>query len=93
MSAIFLSKTFISEKINKNIFSIPSAKLLNGTVQLGNLALEESYAEKLSQVPGLGGLPGPLFKSSAPLDLTESETEYVVRCIKHTFPHHLLVQV
>merc|ERR1711971_1061171 len=35
---------------------------------------------------------GPLFKSSQPAQLTESETEYVVNCIKHVFPQHLLLQ-
>ena len=30
---------------------------------------------------------GPIFKSSSPVDLTESEVEYVVRCIKHVFSH------
>jgi len=35
---------------------------------------------------------GPLFKSSQPVELTESETEYVVQCIKHVFPNHLMLQ-
>jgi hypothetical protein len=53
---------------------------------------EESYAEKLRSVPELVAF-GPLFRSSEPVDLTESETEYVVRCIKHSFPQHLVLQV
>ncbi|XP_021940044.1 coatomer subunit gamma-2 isoform X3 [Zootermopsis nevadensis] len=52
---------------------------------------EESYAEKLRNVPELVAL-GPLFRSSDPVELTESETEYVVRCIKHSFPQHLVLQ-
>lgn len=36
---------------------------------------------------------GPLFKSSAPVDLTESEVEYVVRCIKHVFNRYIVFQV
>lgn len=52
---------------------------------------EESYAEKLQSVPELVAL-GPLFRSSEPVELTESETEYVVRCIKHCFPQHLVLQ-
>ena len=37
---------------------------------------------------------GPLFKSSdKPSDLTESETEYVVQCVKHTFAEHVVFQV
>ncbi|KAK6174948.1 hypothetical protein SNE40_013500 [Patella caerulea] len=49
------------------------------------------YAEQLSAVPELANL-GPLFRSSQPVELTESETEYVVQCIKHTFSHYLVFQ-
>jgi coatomer subunit gamma len=52
-----------------------------------------SIAEQLAAIPQLANL-GPLFRSSnTPLELTESETEYVVRCVKHTFPHHIVFQV
>ncbi|KAA0203341.1 hypothetical protein HAZT_HAZT008451 [Hyalella azteca] len=30
--------------------------------------------------------------NSAPVELTESETEYVVRCVKHTFLGHIILQ-
>lgn len=56
------------------------------------ISREESYAEKLRGVPELVAF-GPLFRSSEPVELTESETEYVVRCIKHSFPRHLVLQV
>ena len=50
-------------------------------------------AEQLAAVPRLANI-GPLFKSShSPVELTESETEYIVRCVKHTFPHHIVFQV
>ena len=49
--------------------------------------------EQLSSVPEFADL-GPLFKSSdKPVELTESETEYVVRCVKHTFNKHIVFQV
>jgi len=49
--------------------------------------------EQLASVPRLANL-GPLFKSSSsPVELTESETEYIVRCVKHMFPHHVVFQV
>ena len=49
--------------------------------------------EQLSAIPEFVKL-GPLFKSSdKPVELTESETEYVVRCIKHTFLDHIVFQV
>ncbi|ESO90558.1 hypothetical protein LOTGIDRAFT_191967 [Lottia gigantea] len=49
------------------------------------------YAEQLSGVPELANL-GPLFRSSQPVELTESETEYVIQCVKHTFSHYVVFQ-
>lgn len=47
----------------------------------------------MAAVPEFRGL-GPLFKSSPePVALTESETEYVIRCTKHTFTDHMVFQV
>ncbi|GJQ71483.1 gammaCop [Trypoxylus dichotomus] len=52
---------------------------------------EENYIKELSNVPELQQL-GPLFKSSDVVELTESETEFVVRCIKHSYNKHLVLQ-
>mmetsp|Transcript_5336 Transcript_5336/g.12997 ORF Transcript_5336/g.12997 Transcript_5336/m.12997 type:complete len:890 (-) Transcript_5336:181-2850(-) len=49
------------------------------------------YKEQLAQIPEFASL-GPLFKSSAPVELTESETEYVVSCVKHVFKNHIVLQ-
>ena len=48
--------------------------------------------EQLAAIPELANL-GPLFKSSQPVEITESETEYYVQCIKHTFSHYIVFQV
>lgn len=46
------------------------------------------------KLPSLVGLDaGKLFCSSEPSMLTEPETEYVVRCIKHIFNSHLILKV
>ena len=51
------------------------------------------FVEKLAGVPELARLGlGPLFRSSQPVELTESETEYTVAVIKHVFPAHLVLQ-
>jgi len=42
-------------------------------------------------IPELASL-GRAFRSSAPVPLTESETEYVVSCIKHIFENHVVLQ-
>ena len=52
-----------------------------------------SSSEQLGAISEFSKL-GPLFKSAdKPVELTESETEYVVRCIKHTFANHIVFQV
>uniref|UniRef100_A0AAR2IPZ3 Coatomer subunit gamma n=1 Tax=Pygocentrus nattereri TaxID=42514 RepID=A0AAR2IPZ3_PYGNA len=52
---------------------------------------QDIYQEQLAGIPEFQSL-GPLFKSSEPVQLTEAETEYVVRCIKHTFATHMVFQ-
>uniref|UniRef100_A0A672ZVG6 Coatomer subunit gamma n=1 Tax=Sphaeramia orbicularis TaxID=375764 RepID=A0A672ZVG6_9TELE len=52
---------------------------------------QDIYQEQLASIPEFQGL-GPLFKSSEPVQLTEAETEYVVRCVKHTFARHMVFQ-
>ncbi|KAL3853564.1 hypothetical protein ACJMK2_017098 [Sinanodonta woodiana] len=52
---------------------------------------QDIYAEQLARIPEFANL-GSLFKTSTPVELTESETEYVVRCVKHTFPHYIVFQ-
>ena len=47
--------------------------------------------EQLAAIAEFQGL-GPLFKSSEAVQLTEAETEYVVRCVKHTFAQHMVFQ-
>uniref|UniRef100_A0A8C2Z9A9 Coatomer subunit gamma n=1 Tax=Cyclopterus lumpus TaxID=8103 RepID=A0A8C2Z9A9_CYCLU len=52
---------------------------------------QDIYQEQLAAIPDFQGL-GPLFKSSEQVQLTEAETEYVVRCVKHTFAGHMVFQ-
>lgn len=54
---------------------------------------DERMIDRLNSVPELAGIPGPLFKTSEPVELTESETEYVVKCYKHCYPNHIVLQV
>ncbi|CAG2169094.1 unnamed protein product, partial [Oppiella nova] len=54
---------------------------------------QDIYAEQLASIPELNSLKlGPIIKSSLPIELTESETEYVVQCIKHIFKSHVVLQ-
>lgn len=65
--------------------------ITTGPAKTVTLTREDNYAEKLSVIPGIQQL-GPLFKSSDTVELTESETEYVVRCVKHIYGSHLVLQ-
>jgi coatomer protein complex subunit gamma len=64
-------------------------------VEVSGAGKEESSlsatAEELYRVPEFASL-GPLFKSCAAIPLTESETEYQVRVVKHIFAHHVVLQ-
>jgi hypothetical protein len=46
----------------------------------------------LAAIPEFAHL-GPLFKSSAPVELTEAVTEYLVKCTKHIFSNYIVFQV
>ena len=45
----------------------------------------------LQEIPELASL-GRVFRSTKPVPLTESETEYVVECVKHIFEEHIVLQ-
>ena len=62
--------------------------------QAPRLTREESFMEKLSQVPQLASVirEASIFKSSPVAELTESETEYNVKCVKHSLSDHLILQ-
>ena len=48
-------------------------------------------AAVIYEIPELASL-GRAFRSSAAVQLTESETEYVVQCVKHVFSQHVVLQ-
>ncbi|GJJ76910.1 coatomer subunit gamma [Entomortierella parvispora] len=57
-----------------------------------SLDQQAAYAQQLAEIREFASF-GPLFKSTAkPVELTESETEYVVSCVKHVFAHHVVFQ-
>ncbi|CAG9759764.1 unnamed protein product [Ceutorhynchus assimilis] len=63
----------------------------NGPARAPPASREENFAERLSALPDVN-LLGSLFKSSEVVELTESETEYVVRCVKHSYARHIVLQ-
>jgi coatomer protein complex subunit gamma len=77
------------------------AKAVSGDdleIDMNGLGLEEPVAKEVVDpaaavyaIPELASL-GRAFRSSQPVQLTESETEYVVLCIKHIFEAHVVLQ-
>ncbi|XP_076889987.1 coatomer subunit gamma-2-like [Bidens hawaiensis] len=51
----------------------------------------DTYENLLSSIPEFSTF-GNLFKSSAPVELTEAETEYAVNVVKHIFDKHVVFQ-
>jgi coatomer subunit gamma len=68
---------------------------LDGANALGVAAEEPKEvvdpAAVLYEIPELASF-GRAFRSSSPVQLTESETEYVVQCVKHIFSGHIVLQ-
>ncbi|KAI3441307.1 Coatomer subunit gamma [Psidium guajava] len=54
-------------------------------------AAVDPYDRLLSSIPEFTSY-GELFKSSAPVELTEAETEYAVNVVKHIFDHYVVFQ-
>ncbi|KAF2460182.1 hypothetical protein BDY21DRAFT_280890 [Lineolata rhizophorae] len=54
-------------------------------------AAAQKYASQLQQIPEMAAFGGVL-KSSLIVELTESETEYVVGAVKHVFKNHVVLQ-
>mmetsp|Transcript_7821 Transcript_7821/g.32908 ORF Transcript_7821/g.32908 Transcript_7821/m.32908 type:complete len:875 (-) Transcript_7821:45-2669(-) len=51
-----------------------------------------SYAEELAKIPEFAELGQLICSSRTPTELTEPDTEYVVSCIKHIYPEHIVFQ-
>ena len=69
----------------------PKGKAAGGMAEAATASATQKYAEQLLQYPDIKAY-GTLLKSSAPVELSESETEYVVTAIKHIFKEHIVVQ-
>ncbi len=50
------------------------------------------YKAQIEKIPSLVAL-GPILKSSRVHELTENDVEYVVHCVKHVLPKHIIFQV
>ncbi|XP_039007113.1 coatomer subunit gamma-like [Hibiscus syriacus] len=62
-----------------------------GAPLAGPPSTADAYEKLLSSTPEFASF-GKLFKSSAPVELTEAETEYAVNVVKHIFDAHAVFQ-
>ncbi|KAJ6906779.1 coatomer subunit gamma-like isoform X1 [Populus alba x Populus x berolinensis] len=62
-----------------------------GAPLAGPPSTADAYERLLSSIPEFSDF-GKLFKSSAPVELTEAETEYAVNVVKHIFDRHVVFQ-
>ncbi len=71
----------------------PPKPKLNGAVEgpSSAAAVAQKYTEIFTRIPELKAY-GDVLKSSAVVELTESETEYVVSVVKHIFKEHIVLQ-
>ena len=71
----------------------PKKAQINGAADSAAAALAnaQKQSQQLMQIPELKA-HGALLRSSSPVELTESETEYVVSVIKHIYKDHLVLQ-
>ncbi|KAF9780088.1 coatomer subunit gamma [Thelephora terrestris] len=69
----------------------PSKKEVTPTPQLSAVETQSAFIQQLKEVPELATY-GEVLGSSKPAQLTESETEYQVTCVKHIFAEHVVFQ-
>ncbi|MBA0751427.1 hypothetical protein Gogos_000349, partial [Gossypium gossypioides] len=62
-----------------------------GAPPAGPPSTVDAYEKLLSSIPEFANF-GKLFKFSAPVELTEAETEYAVNVVKHIFDGHVVFQ-
>ncbi|KAH7927242.1 coatomer subunit gamma [Leucogyrophana mollusca] len=53
---------------------------------------QSAYAQQLAEVPEMASYGPVLNSSTKPVQLTETETEYQVNCVKHIFKEHIVFQ-
>ena len=73
---------------------VPTTQKTSATPPPPSAAEKQSaYAQQLAEVPEIALFGQVLGSSSTPAQLTESETEYQVTCVKHIFAENIVFQV
>jgi len=69
-----------------------SKKAVDAPVAPSAAEKQSAYAQQLAEVPEFTSYGSVLNSSTTPAQLTESETEYQVNCVKHIFKGHVVFQ-
>jgi len=80
-----------AENINPNTNGFTATSTAGKNNSAKKVAETNDPASVVYAIPELAAL-GRVFRSSKPVALTESETEYVVSCIKHVYADHIVLQ-
>ncbi|CAL5361745.1 unnamed protein product [Camellia sinensis] len=72
-------------------FVIEEGPTAPGAAPTAPTSTVDAYEKLLSSIPEFSSF-GKLFKSSAPVELTEAETEYAVNAVQHIFDRHVVFQ-
>jgi len=80
-----------SENINPNTNGFTATPTSGKIDAVQKSAEARDPAAAVYEIPELAAL-GRVFRSSKPVALTESETEYVVGCVKHIYAEHIVLQ-
>lgn len=81
-----------TDAVNSVAIASDAAGVTAAAVQPSAAEAQSMYAKQLAEVPELASYGSVLKSSAKPVELTESETEYVVTCVKHIFVEHIVFQ-
>jgi len=95
--ALTFSNLPIVEDSEEEIPSSHDSGMMMDDLGLGDPTKSEVAKEKVDPAAAVYAIPelaalGRAFRSASAVPLTESETEYVVTCIKHIFESHVVLQ-
>jgi len=71
---------------------VPISKQMSATPPPTAAETQSAYAQQLVDIPELAEYGPVLNSTSKPIQLTETETEYQVTCVKHIFQEHIVFQ-
>mmetsp|Transcript_7106 Transcript_7106/g.10182 ORF Transcript_7106/g.10182 Transcript_7106/m.10182 type:complete len:958 (-) Transcript_7106:212-3085(-) len=84
----------VEDDLQDNQSADPIEEIIPGKTPRLDKAVDKQKVDPAAAVYGIPELAslGRVFRSTTPTEMTESETEYVVTCIKHVYEQHIVLQ-